>query len=175
VGDSITAGYGILGAGPNCSFDATTESEPAAWGALAAATLGAAHTSIAWSGIGVYRNNGGDMTNLMPVQFEKVTPTENTNPWTFDTYTPDVVVVNLGTHHFATGDPGQPYVDAMPAFVAQIRGHYPNAWIVLASSPMLGEPDHTTEDMYLQSVVANGTADAKLAFLDIPTQLDADG
>ncbi len=176
VGDSITCGYGVLGAIATCDFDIDTEAETHAWGALAARELGAVHTAIAYSGKGVYRNYGGDPNEPMPVMFERTFADDPTSQWDFSTPPPDVVVIGLGTNDFSTGDPGQPFVDAYTAFVAQIRGHYPDAWIVLAESPMLGGADHATHAGYLADVAAAaGGEAAKVTTVAIAVQLDADG
>lgn len=53
IGDSITCGFGVLGADQTCPFSPSTEAEPRAWGALASKELGAMHMATAVSGIGV--------------------------------------------------------------------------------------------------------------------------
>ncbi len=136
IGDSITCGYGVLGEGPRCDFSAETEAEPFAWGALAARALGAVHTTIAYSGKGVSRNVSNDHGPLMPELFHRTLPDEPGSEWGFHSQ-PAAVVVNLGTNDFVDGHPGPIFVDALGAFLAQIREHYPAAKIVVASSPML--------------------------------------
>ena len=183
IGDSITCGYGVLGAGPSCSFSADTEAETHAWGQLAATQLHAWNTAIAYSGKGVYRNNGGDTTDPMPVLFERTLADTDGSTWTFSGYTPDVVVVDLGTNDFAQGDPGQPYVTAFEQFLARIRSAYPSAWILVAQSPMLsdsfpqGAMLRTINAQDLATVVANRTnsGDAKVAYLDVAEQDPNDG
>jgi lysophospholipase L1-like esterase len=175
VGDSITCGYGVLGDVATCPFSIDTEAETHAWGALAAAELGAVHTAIAYSGKGVYRNYGGNMDDPMPEIFERTFADDPASQWTFATPAPDVVVINLGTNDFSTGDPGQPFVDAYEAMVAQIRGHYPAAWIVLAESPMLGG-DHAAHAAHLAAVAtASGGEAAKVTTLALEVQSAADG
>ncbi len=172
IGDSITCGYGITGAGPGCHFSHDTEAETHAWGALAADRLGAAHHAICWSGIGVFRNFNDEPGMHMPERYGLVTPNENSRPWAFSV-TPQVVVINLGTNDFSVGvDPGQNYVDAMTAFVGQVRGHYPSAPIVLTTSPMLGGVQHTTEKAYLETVA---TRSRHTVVLDLAEQDPADG
>jgi lysophospholipase L1-like esterase len=171
VGDSITCGYGALGDGPACEFDADTESEPDAWGGLTARALDAGHVAIAYSGKGVYRNYDGGDVDTMPVLYER-TLAEDATSWTF-AIEPDVVVVNLGTNDFAAGDPGQPFVEAYTAFLAQIRSHYPDAHVIVASSPMLGEPNRSIARGYLEQVV--DAAGARVTFLDLAEQMAADG
>lgn len=172
VGDSITCGYGVLGDSATCSFSAETEAATRAWGALAAGELGAAQTAIAWSGKGVFRNCCGDSSELMPVLFERQDPNDPTSVWSFD-YAPDVVVIGLGTNDFSGGDPGAAFVDAYAAFVTQIRGHYPDAWLILASSPMLEGDSHAQHLGYLETVASS--AGDRVRVLDLATQLASDG
>jgi hypothetical protein len=83
IGDSISAGYGIEGAGPSCPFTAATENHSLTYGALAAKELGADVHVEAWSGIGIYRNNTGDMNGLMPTRFPRILPDDAATTWTF--------------------------------------------------------------------------------------------
>ena len=172
IGDSITCGYGVLGAGPGCGFTADTEAETHAWGALAAAQLGAWNTAIAYSGKGVIRNYGGDTIDLMPALFLRQDANDPASTWNWS-YQPQVVVVNLGTNDYSVGDPGQAFEDAYIAFVATIRGKYPDAWIVVSSSPMLDGADHSSLVGHLQAVVA--ASGARVRFLDLLPQDPADG
>ncbi len=174
VGDSITCGYGVLGDGPSCGFTAHTEAETHAWGALAARDLDAGHASIAYSGKGVYRNNGGDTNEPMPEIFGRTFADAPGSAWGFSGYTPDAVVVNLGTNDFSGGDPGGAFVDAMETFVADLRGHYPDAWILLATSPMLGGADHVAHRGYLDTVVERA-GDARVVVVEIAEQDSSDG
>jgi lysophospholipase L1-like esterase len=179
VGDSITCGYGVLGAGPTCSFSADTEAETHAWGALAAAELGAAHTAIAYSGIGVYQNYGGEPSPTMPDRFPLTLADDPASAWPFTAYAPQVVAINLGTNDFSSGDPGSAFVDAYIDFVGQIRAHYPDTYIVVALSPMLsddypvGAMQRTLAAGYLQQVVAAGGA--RESYLPLDEQLASDG
>lgn len=176
IGDSITCGYGVLGDGPSCSFSADTESEPDAYGAVAARTLGVGHVAISYSGRGVYRNYGGAADPLMPELFARRLAEFDGDPWDFS-YTPDVVVVTLGTNDFSMGDPGTAFADALDAFVVTLRGHYPNAYLFLGTSPMLGGSEHATHRTYLEDVVtrASGRGDTRLAIVDFDEQSSADG
>ena len=85
---------------------------------------------------------------------------------------PDVVVVNLGTNDFATGDPGQPYVDAYVAFAQQIRGHYPKALILCAVGSMLGGDSLTQATQYTHQVITARAADGdtNMDFVDLGQQ-----
>jgi lysophospholipase L1-like esterase len=143
VGDSITCGYGNLGANATCPFTPATEDETLAYGAIAGRELGAEVRAIAYSGIGIYRNYEGSTVDQMPVLFER-TLAKETGRWLFETPEPDVVVINLGANDFAKGDPGEPFARAYVAFLGQLRDHYPSAHVICALSPMVYDapPEH---------------------------------
>jgi lysophospholipase L1-like esterase len=152
IGDSLTCGYGNEGAGPGCHFSYDTENSYLAYGAVAARALDADLYTECWSGKGMYRNNGGDMNEPMPVLFNRTIPTDSSSTWNFS-WTPDAVVINLATNDFATGDPGQPFVDAYKAFVAALRKHYPSAFIFVIDGPSMSGSALTTAQGYLDQVV----------------------
>ncbi len=185
VGDSITAGYGILGPNGDCGFSAATESEAAAWGAVAAKALGAERSVLAWSGIGVFRDNGGGTVEQMPERYDRAIATEPASAWTHTSFAPDAVVVNLGTNDFASGDPGVAFETAYVAFLTKLRTTHPNAYLVVATSPMLtdsfpappaNEQRRTKSIAALNRIVeARKTAgDAKIGLLSIDEQLASD-
>ena len=178
IGDSITCGYGNEGAGPNCNFTAATENEWMAYGAITARALAAEPHVIAYSGKGAYRDNTGNVESQMPEIYGRIFADDNKSKWDFSTWTADVVVVNLGTNDFATGDPGQPYVDAYTGLVQQVRGHYPEAYILCAVGSMLSGANLTKDIAYVKGVVAaaNAAGDAKVSFVDLGQQNgNADG
>jgi lysophospholipase L1-like esterase len=174
IGDSITCGYGVLGppvAMPTCGFTPATENEDQAWGAIAAMQLSAVHTTIAYSGRGMYRNNTGQTTDVMPDLWLRTFADDPASTWDFSKYTPDVVVIDLGTNDFATGDPGSAYTAAYSAFLKTLRGKYPNAFIICALGTM-GDPQLSIARGYISSAVmaAKSGGDSKVSFLEMPTQ-----
>jgi lysophospholipase L1-like esterase len=176
VGDSITCGYGNADEAP-CRFSPATEDGYMSYGAIAARNLNAASVNICYSGIGVLRDYGGSTEDQMPRKFERIFADDPASAWDFST-NPDVVVINLGTNDFATGDPGQAYVEAMNGFVEQVRGHYPDAFIVLAVGSMLGGEQLSAATAYLGQVLDAQTSagDAKVRFVDLGQQNpDVDG
>ncbi len=166
VGDSITCGYGDLGTVPTCTFSADTEDENQAWGALAAQQLGAMHVAVAYSGKGIYRNYGGDMTDPMPVVWARTFADDPSSTYDFMQYVPDVVVINLGTNDYSTGDPGLPFESAYTAFLVQVRLAYPGAFIVCATGPMT---DDATYRAHVQAAI-DATGDSKISTLDLGLQ-----
>ena len=177
VGDSITCGYGDEGAGPSCSFTNTTENEWLSYGALAARALNAAQITVAWSGKGIYRNYGGDTSELMPVLWDRTLPTDASSAWGFKSYVPDVVVIDLGTNDFSSGDPGTPFQDAWVSFLTKVRGKYPSAFVFAAVGPMLSGTSYTQDKTYIQAAIdaRKSAGDTKLGLVELPTQDPADG
>lgn len=172
IGDSITCGYGNEGAGPNCNFTPDTENEWMAYGAITARALQAEPHVIAYSGKGAYRDYSGSLESQMPEIYGRIFADDPKSKWDFSTWTADVVVVNLGTNDFAKGDPGQPYVDAYTGLIQQVRGHYPDAYILCAVGSMLSGANLTKDIAYVKGVVsaANAGGDAKVSFVDLGQQ-----
>lgn len=182
VGDSISCGYGVLGAEATCAFDADTESEPAAYGSLTAQALGASHTTIAYSGIGLYRDFGGSTVDQMPDRYGRALADDPTSLWS-GAGEPDAIVVNLGTNDFQGTEPGPAFQTTYETFLGTLRSKHPNAVIVATLSPMISDdyPEggnfRTLARGYVQGAVAtrNAQGDAKVSFLEFDLQTGEDG
>lgn len=183
VGDSITCGYGIeVSTTTPEMFPFTTinENANAAYGAVAARRLGAEYVAVAISGRGVYRNYSGGAGELAPVYYEDTLPDDaSAPPWDFARYTPDVVVVNLGTNDFSPPGPDHAaYQSAYSAFLKQIRAHHPEALLLAVVGTMLsdgyppGVMAWTTNQSDVSGVVADLTAqgDDKVHYLALTPQ-----
>ena len=137
--------------------------------------LGAIDTTVAYSGIGMARNNNGATDSTMPVRYERIFADVPSSTWTPSTEVPDVFVVNLGTNDFAGGDPGEAFRTAYVAFVRdQLRARAPQAQILLATSPMLGGGNRTLARAHLDAIAAT-LADPGVHVVEIPEQLSSDG
>ena len=183
IGDSISCGYGVLGPNATCTETSAYEDHDDTYGAITARNLGADLYTIASSGRGVYENSDGTMTGTLPDIYGFTVPYVGGGvtpaAWNFASWTPDAVVINLGTNDFfgSGGDPGQPFVTAYLAFVKTVRQNYPAAYIVCTNGPMLSGTQYTTAQGYIQSVVAtmNAANDKNVAYLAFPTQLASNG
>jgi lysophospholipase L1-like esterase len=178
IGDSITAGYGVLGADSSCSFSPETEDESLAWGALAAKELDAVHTAIAWSGIGLVQNYEGETTDEMPDRYARALATDAASTWTPTLFEPDVVVIALGTNDFSGegDDPGDAFQTKLVEFLTTIRAAHANSQIVLATSPMLEGQNKADQEKYFQGAIdARKAADPKISLLKIDTITEAEG
>jgi lysophospholipase L1-like esterase len=179
-GDSISAGYGIEGKGPNCPFSQDTENNYLAFGSVAARALGADVHAIVWSGIGMYRNYGvsGKSSDAMPAVYARTLPNVSASTWSFSSWQPHAVVVNLGTNDASTnGDPGAPYRDAYLTFVRNLRERYPDTFFVLTIGPMLSGDALKAIRGHIQGVIQTRVSegDTRMSFLEFPEQSSADG
>jgi len=129
IGDSITCGYGVEGPDANCDFSGDTESAYETYAAIAARNVGAAANLVAYSGKGVYQNYGGDMTELMPELWLRTLTDDGGPTWDFSTFTPEAVVINLGTNDFSVAVDGAAFIDAYVDLLTAVRMHYPAAAI----------------------------------------------
>jgi lysophospholipase L1-like esterase len=133
VGDSLSVGAGVEG-NATCTggIDAYTNNY-LAYGSIAARAVSADVVTIAYSGIGVYRNFGETTPTAasltMPRRYPYAIP--DTVLWDFSLYQPQVVVINLGTNDFGPGDPGTAFETAYVSFVQAVRGKYPDAYFIL--------------------------------------------
>lgn len=166
VGDSLSAGAGVEGTSTSCSpnIDAFTNNY-LAYGSVAARTVSADLSTIAWSGIGVYRNySSGSPT--MPQRYDYAVPNDN-SAWDFSKYQPQVTVINLGTNDFGSGNPGQPYVDAYVAFVKHIRTKYATTKFILID--MYGGERLTAINNVVSTLKSGGESQVEsLSFSSVP-------
>jgi len=183
IGDSVTCGYGDLATDPSEHFNPATEDEASAYGTLTAAALGAQRSVIAYSGIGMYRDDRGSALEPMPVRFMRSLADDPTSAWGFRAMAPDVVVVNLGGNDFAKGDPGAAFQQAYVAFLKVLRTLYPDATIVCALSSMLtdnypaGANSRTKAAEYIRGAVSQRqlAGDGRIFYFVFDEQRPADG
>ncbi len=174
VGDSISCGYGVRGASESCAFTPDTESEWDAWGAIAARSLGAAHTTIAYSGRGVVRNSNGTNTGTMPALFERTLADAADPKWDFSSWAPEVVVINLGTNDFAQGDPGPTFIDGYFGLLHTIHQRYPTANIVCALGTMMTANELGKARAYVNEAIKRMN-DPRVTYLELGHPARTDG
>ncbi len=167
VGDSITCGYGNEGTAP-CNFSAETENHHMTYGAIAARTVGAELSTVAWSGKGIVYNFGDDTSEPLPEVYDRTLATEGTT-WAY-AWQPDAVAINLGTNDFSTdGDPSaELFVGEYVEFVTHVREVNPDAFILLLAPSLFGG-ELTMVEGYLQQVVDArvGAGDTQIAWANI--------
>lgn len=147
IGDSFTVGYGDQSRGQTCTVQdvADTTDTSVAFGPLVAKELGAAYRIDAFSGRGIVRNYDGIVPGVtLPVLypyalFDRSVKADDSG------WTPDVVVIGLGTNDFSTPlNPGEKwatredervdFVNSYVDFVKSLHGRWPGAHIILMAS-----------------------------------------
>lgn len=140
IGNSITCALGVEDHTPALNGNAVEcQNAYLSYAAETARRLDAQYQVVARSGIGVYRNNGGNKmgdTKVMPYYYPHALFSGDSEMWNFNRFQPDVVCINLGTN-----DTAQQYVitlltTALTKFVKTLRGYYPQAKIILLSGTM---------------------------------------
>ncbi len=135
-GDSITSGTGMDLSVIPCDKGQWYDQHNAymSYGALTSRNVNAQWQLTALAGVGLV-HSCCDMNVVMPQIYDKVFLRNDTIPWDFKQYQPDVVTICLGQNdgpkqdsvHFCST-----YVDLIKA----IRQHYPKADIICLTSPM---------------------------------------
>jgi lysophospholipase L1-like esterase len=166
IGDSLSADAGVEGTSTSCSpnIDAFTNNY-LAYGSVAARSLKAEVVTIAWSGIGVYRSYAAS-DPTMPARYDYAIPNDR-SAWDFSKYQPHVVVINLGTNDFGSGNPGQAYVDAYVGFAQHVRSKYASANMILID--MYGGERATAIDRVVTALKSAGESKVEmLSFNSVP-------
>lgn len=178
IGNSITCGYGNEASCKEDHFADSTSNFAKSFAGLTIKNLNAVSMVVARSGIGIYKNYGDTIIGSewpMPKVYENALINDRNTPWDFSKWSPDVVVLGLGTNDLSEHN----YIDekfrvAYIAFVKSIRKHYPAAQIVLLNSPML----HYEQAGELQTTIANSmnamfmTNDTKLHYFQFQELTD---
>jgi len=111
-----------------------------------ARALGTSYILSSVSGIGIYRNWNSDGPTMPQVYENTDFQLGSADRWNFATYTPAIVSIALGTNDFSGGDgirkrlpfDSAAFVSQYIPFVQLVKSKYPNAQLVLLSSPMVG-------------------------------------
>lgn len=133
IGDSITCGYGVLGA-PEAEYTLRDEDGMMAYAYLAAKQLGARARYLSASGHGVCVEYTGDPEGNVP----KLFPCTNwyidpTVAYDYNEFVPDVVIINLGTNdsgHMEKVEIQEMFVKAYVDFLHTIKTAYPKTKIL---------------------------------------------
>jgi lysophospholipase L1-like esterase len=149
IGDSYTVGYGNTSPVRECTQEVihdTTDTQQA-FGPRVANHYGADYRINAYSGFGIVRNYNGGVTELsLPIIYPRLKPDTADAPAQDDSaWTPQVIVINLGTNDFSTPlNPGERWADDAAlrdayrtryvAFVRELATAQPQARFVLMGS-----------------------------------------
>ncbi|MGX7674604.1 cellulose binding domain-containing protein [Plantactinospora sp. DSM 117369] len=184
IGDSWTAGYGDMSTTRDCNSNGgvtRNSNADVAFGALTAKGLNADYQTIAWSGLGMVRNYGGQNTayNLPTGYYDKdLQALYNSTVWQVpSTWRPQVVVIGLGNNDFSTAlTSGERWttVDALAAdfrtayltFLTRLRTRYGTSTQIVLTYPDLSYMTTALADSVKQIVKArNDAGDARVSSL----------
>jgi aryl-phospho-beta-D-glucosidase BglC (GH1 family) len=176
IGDSITCAYGNEGTSKDQHFTAKNENSYLSYAAITARSLNASANIIAWSGIGISQNYGGQAGPLMEERYPYTLPYSGVK-WDFKNYVPQVVVIDLGTNDFSTTADKTKFITNYTNLITQVRSNYPNSHIFCTMGPMLWGTGLESCYSYLNEIV-NGfksKGDSKVSFLEYPQQSESNG
>ena len=133
IGDSITCGFGNVCPTSNGIFMTSEEDGYHTFASLTAEYFKAQYHIFAVSGWGIYASKYG---KDFPSVYEQISPFHNTDPWDFEQFTPDVVVIHMGTNDDSWVENQEirckQFIIAYKNFLKRLRGYYPNADIICA-------------------------------------------
>lgn len=172
VGDSITAGYGIEGAVATCGYALSTSNQQLAYAAVAAKALGADLHAIAWSGIGAWRSYGEKIPSNPTIlaRYTRTLADDSSLVWDVTQYTPDAILINIGTNDYWEGSATDDYRLAMVNLLAKVQSDYPAKPVYLIVSPMLGGATRTAQKDVLLSLIKD-----KVQVLDLGVSGGSEG
>lgn len=165
IGNSITCGAAADPSEVPCGKGEYHDQHNAyyAYGPRVARALNVNYILSSVSGIGIYRNWNSDGPT-MPQVYDKLDFQENnTQQWNFETYSPKVVSIALGTNDFSMGDgvkkrlpfDSAAFVSNYIKFVQLVKSKYPKAQVALLSSPMANGASRITLQNCLTAVKEN--------------------
>ena len=148
IGDSVTCGAGVDNY-PGCPAENNRHSNAYdAYSMLLGRRLDAQSILVCYGGRGVVRDYLGlrDVLNA-PQFFNYSIPTDNLAQrakWTDDGWTPDAVVISLGTNDWnlqkSNPIPEEEFVSKYVGLVRDVRKHYAKAWIVVTQGSIVSDP-----------------------------------
>lgn len=169
IGNSITSGFGLDPRPIACKQGTWYDATHAwlAYGPRVARRVNAQWMLSSVSGIGMLRN-WNSLSPVMPDIYRGIYMeyADSLTAWDFSRYTPDLVVIALGTNDFSDGGgptpraalDGDAFVREYTRFAAGVRARYPNARLLLLTSPMLSPERNQRLGEYLRRVIANRSA-----------------
>ncbi|MHC1775220.1 MAG: GDSL-type esterase/lipase family protein [Lentimicrobium sp.] len=147
IGNSITCGMGNDAGEIPCGRNKWYDQHNAYWSyaTITARSLNADFMLSSVSGAGIYRNWNIEGPTLPRLYESAYLHIDSLMKWDFSAWIPDVVVIALGTNDLSDGDGENPrlpfdstaFIDVYAGFISTIYSHYPDARLVLLSSPMV--------------------------------------
>lgn len=142
IGNSVTCGYGVEAESEMEPFSCLTENVSKSYAVMAAERLHAEYNIVAYSGKGISQNYNRSRVNTMSLIWQQVFPDEDGPDWDHAKFSPDIVIVNLGTNDFFSGSIVPSYFRfKYDEFIKDLRATYPNSKVLCLVGPMLNNTD----------------------------------
>lgn len=166
IGDSIMSGYGVEGADRTCAYSKETQNAGIAYPALIARDVSADLQVLAMDGWGIAQNYRGGPPTMKELTWQTLPSVRK--PWPLSGWTPQVVIVGLGTNDFAGGDPGVAFDTEYKAFLQKLRGVYRDAEIFGVFGGMLSGEQYNAGLTAVTKAVADlrKAGDSKIHFVE---------
>ncbi|WP_199119428.1 SGNH/GDSL hydrolase family protein [Pedobacter sp. ASV28] len=156
IGDSITCGAGSDESEVKCGTKGSSWHDQHnayfAYGPTTARALKAQWHLSSVSGIGLMHSCCGKKI-VMPPVFDKINLAGDTVKWDFSRYQPDVVTICLGQNDGIQDS--VKFTSAYIGFVKELRGYYPQAKLILLSSPMASDELKAALIRYINAVTTS--------------------
>lgn len=128
IGDSITAGYGVLGASSDPTYQTFQQDGTYSYAYLTAEKCSADARFICISGKGIVCNCEGNREDVKAGQYYNYLTRQG--GVCDDGWTADVVVINIGTNDCGGPAPDDEFIEAAKDLVSKVRARYPEAKII---------------------------------------------
>lgn len=162
-GDSITCGYGVLDSGDSSVFKTCYQDATHAYAFLTASAFDADFQIVAQSGQGVVHNVEKKPGYRVSEYFEHNSRFLK-DQYDHSSFTPDVVVLNIGTNDNVARVEKEVFTKAACALLEQVRGRYPESEIIWMYGLMGGYIGEAAKD----AVELMSENDGKLHFFHVP-------
>ena len=186
IGDSITCGYAIDDEDPLHDFKTSTEDASKAYAYLVAQGLNADYNIVSYSGYGIVSGYTGtgeiNRSELLPPYYETMGrcygfPEAEKLPWDFQRFTPELVIINLGTNDdsycLEYEDRRSDHRALYKEFLKTVRSHYPEARI-LCILGIMGDRLYPNVELAVNQY-RDETGDRNISALHMDEQLPEDG
>lgn len=145
IGDSYTCGYGTEAPDRSEPFKAETENCNLTYAAICGRFFGAEVQTVCHSGRGLVRNYGdGPGTNMTDRYVQTFDEADASVMWDFNRFTPDIVVIYLGTNDFSKN--AHPTIEAwcnqtrrLIGIIREKYGEVPVLMVASKASDLLGD------------------------------------
>lgn len=124
IGDSYTCGYGTEGASRREHFKLSTENCNKAYACIIARYFDADYSIVAHSGMGAIRNYNGKTMRNMSDRYPLLFDDHDSVAYDFKAYTPNLVIINLGTNDFSVQAAPAGFVAKYIQLIKTVRSHY---------------------------------------------------